>query len=73
MEFKEAEKHIKECFDVSEGNSANGRESVEIVVDGCVDEALKGKGRPEDVWGSEVAEVVKRRQQEVRKAQEVIM
>ena len=73
MEFKEAEKHIKECFGVPESKAANGKESVETVVDGCADEALKGKGKPEDAWGPEVVEVVKRRQDEVRRTREVIM
>ncbi len=73
MEFKEAEKHVKECYDVPEGKSANGKESVETIVDGCVEEALKWKRRPEDVWGPEVAEVVQRRQEEVRRAREGVL
>ena len=73
MEFKEAEKHVKECYDTPEKGDTDSKDAVETVVDGCVDDTLKGKRAPEEVWGSEVAGVVRRRQEEIRRVREGLL
>lgn len=59
MEFAEAEKHVKECF---AGQSVGGG-----------DESERVRKKLEEVWGNEVVEVVKRRQEEVRREREWVM
>lgn len=73
MEFKEAERHMKECYDAPEKGDNDSKDAVATVVDGCVDDTLKGKRAPEEVWGPEVAGVVKRRREEVRRVQEGLL
>ncbi|KAI0074588.1 hypothetical protein K474DRAFT_1665202 [Panus rudis PR-1116 ss-1] len=58
MDYAQAEKHVKECFGLAPAEGS--------------DESIKPK-RPEEVWGTEVAEVVKRRKEEVRRVQEWLL
>ncbi|KAJ3488132.1 hypothetical protein NLI96_g3067 [Meripilus lineatus] len=63
MEFKEAERHMKECYDAPEKGDNDSKDAVATVVDGCVDDTLKGKRAPEEGGrGSrKLLDVVKRR------------